>query len=78
LPVILSLTVLHAALSSVLGIHFALWLECSIAAAMVVMGAVLFVLAWTFSPSRGLLRRWIRSRTQMAVPEELVPVNRPI
>ena len=37
LPVILALTVLHAAISSILGIHLALWLECSIAAAMVVM-----------------------------------------
>ena len=77
LPKILGLTVLHAAVSSILGIHLALWLECSIAAAMVVMGAVLFVLAWVFSPSHGLLRQWIRSRSQMVAPEEL-PVRRAI
>lgn len=77
LAVILGLTVLHAALSAILGIHLALWLECSIAAAMVVMGAVLFALAWVFSPSRGLLRQWIRSRTQLTAPEEL-PIHRAI
>ncbi|HWN95755.1 MAG TPA: metal ABC transporter permease [Methylomirabilota bacterium] len=77
LPMILGLTVLHAAISSILGIHLALWMECSIAAAMVVMGAVLFALAWVFSPSRGLLRQWIRSRRQLLAPEEL-PAHRAI
>lgn len=62
LPRILGLTVLHATLSSVLGIHLALALNCSIAAAMVVMGAVLFALAWFFSPRQGLLRRFFRRR----------------
>ncbi|HKQ40497.1 MAG TPA: metal ABC transporter permease, partial [Verrucomicrobiae bacterium] len=59
---ILGLTVVHAALSSVLGIHLAVWLDCSIAGAMVVMGAVLFGLAWIFSPQQGLLLRALRSR----------------
>jgi len=44
-PVVLGLTVLHAALSAVLGLHLALWLNCSLAGAMVVMGALLFALA---------------------------------
>jgi manganese/zinc/iron transport system permease protein len=64
LPLVLMLTVVHAAASSVLGVHLALWLECSIAGAMVVMGGVLFVLAWVFSPSRGLLRRWFHARIE--------------
>ncbi|MCI0743883.1 MAG: metal ABC transporter permease [Verrucomicrobia subdivision 3 bacterium] len=64
LPVILGLTVVHAAVSAVLGTHLALWLNCSIAAAMVVMGAILFTLAWVFSPSQGLLRRWIWLRAE--------------
>ena len=68
LPVIFLLTVLHAALSSVLGVHLALWLECSIAGAMVVMAAVLFVLAWIFSPTQGLLRRWLRMRQPVESP----------
>jgi manganese/zinc/iron transport system permease protein len=62
LPRIMALTVLHAVLSSLLGIHFAVWLDCSIAGAMVVMGAVLFGLAWIFSPQQGLLRRALRAR----------------
>ena len=46
LPVIHLLTVVHAALSAVLGTHLGLWLECSIAGAMVVVGTVWFLLAW--------------------------------
>ena len=61
LPRVLLLTVLHAAVSSVLGVTLALWLECSIAGAMVVMGGALFVLAWIFSPTQGLLLRAIKS-----------------
>ncbi len=68
LPVIFLLTVVHAALSSVLGVHLALWLDCSIAGAMVVMGAGLFVLAWIFSPTQGLLRRWLRMRQPLESP----------
>ena len=68
LPLIFLLTVLHAALSSVLGVHLALWLECSIAGAMVVMAAVLFGLAWIFSPTQGLLRRWLRMRRPVESP----------
>jgi manganese/zinc/iron transport system permease protein len=58
LPTIFILTTLDAALSSVLGIHLATWLDCSPAAAMVVMATGLFCLAWFFSPTEGLLRRW--------------------
>lgn len=59
LSVIQVLSVIHAALSSVLGLHLALWLNCSSAGAMVVMAAFLFLLAWVFSPRQGLLRRWL-------------------
>ena len=48
----------------------ALWLECSIAGAMVV-GTVFFVLAWIFSPSQGLLRRWLWRRVEL--PQEMTP-----
>ena len=68
LPTMLWLTVLHAALSSVLGLHLGLWLNCTIAGAMVVMGTVLFVLAWIFSPTQGLLRRWLWARVE--TPED--------
>jgi len=63
--------VFHAALSSILGIHLALWLECSVAAAMVVMGALLFVAAWIFSPRTGLIARRFAGRvTDRVVPLE--------
>ncbi len=70
LPVIHGLTVLIAALSSVLGIHLATWLDCSMAGAMVVMASVLFTLAWVFSPLDGLLARWIRQRRVHEEPVE--------
>jgi manganese/zinc/iron transport system permease protein len=71
LPMILSLTVGHAALSSVLGLHLGLWLDCTIAGAMVVMGTVLFGLAWIFSPTQGLLRRWLWRRLE--TPDAIAP-----
>jgi len=37
--------VLHAALSAVLGLHLGVWLNCSLAAAMVVAGTGLFIAA---------------------------------
>lgn len=60
LAVIQGLGVLHAALSAWLGVSLGVWLDCSIAAAMVVAGAGLFALAWVFAPVQGLLARWLR------------------
>lgn len=57
LPWMLLLSVVHAGLSAVLGLHLGIWLNCSIAGAMVVAGAALFALAWIFSPTQGLLRQ---------------------
>ena len=56
-PVMLGLTVVHAALSSVLGLHLGVWLNCSLAGAMVVAAASLFVLAWAFS----LTAKWAQA-----------------
>jgi manganese/zinc/iron transport system permease protein len=55
----LVLTVVHAALSSVIGFHLGLWLDSNLPAAMVVAGLGLFLLAWLASPSQGLLGRWM-------------------
>ena len=63
LPPMFGITVVHALLSAVGGIHLATWLNCSPGGAMVVAGSVLFALAWVFSPSQGLLLRWLRPRT---------------
>ena len=46
LPHMMTLGVLHAALSAFLGIHLAVWLNCSIAAAMTVAGGALFGVVW--------------------------------
>ena len=46
LPVCLALSVLHAALSAVGGLHLSLAIGCNMAAAAVVAGAVLFGAAW--------------------------------
>jgi len=46
LPMRFGLVFVHAALSSVLGYQLSVWLDCSPAGAMVVMGAALFLLAW--------------------------------
>jgi manganese/zinc/iron transport system permease protein len=59
LPRVMGLTVLHAAISAVLGMHLGVWLDCSLAGAMVVAGAGLFVMAWLFNSYSGLLTvRW--------------------
>ncbi|MFN0068752.1 MAG: metal ABC transporter permease [Limisphaerales bacterium] len=64
LPAILLLVPAQAALSALLGLHLALWLDCSTAAAMVVAGCGLFLLAWLVGPESGW-RRW-RARLRAA------------
>ncbi|MGV3663571.1 MAG: metal ABC transporter permease [Prosthecobacter sp.] len=57
LPVCLWLSVLHAALCAVGGLHLSLILGCSMAACVVVAGAGLFGLAWTCSTIAQALQR---------------------
>lgn len=54
LGVMHGIAVVHAALSSWLGVSLGVWLDCSIGAAMVVAGSGVFALVWGYS----LLRRW--------------------
>ena len=77
LPVILVLTVLHAALGTLLGFHLATWLNCSIAGAFVVAGMGLFLLAWLLSPHDGLLAHWHRRRNLKMEPPENWPATPP-
>ncbi len=58
LPIIMGLSLAHAALSSLGGYHLARWLDCSTAGAMVVAGAALFTAAWVLSPRSTILRKW--------------------
>lgn len=62
------LSVLFAAVSAVLGLHLGLWINSSIAAAVVVAGTGLFVLAWLFGP-QGVLRRRLSLETTVKAPE---------
>jgi manganese/zinc/iron transport system permease protein len=75
LPLVMVLSVVNAALCSVLGYHLGMWMRCSIAGAMVVMAAGLFLLAWIFSPEQGLLQRWRRSRRVEEESIESLPVS---
>ncbi|HEY2491987.1 MAG TPA: metal ABC transporter permease [Paenibacillus sp.] len=58
-------SVLIGVVCSVLGYYTAFWLDASIAGCMVTVAGCLFVLAFIFSPSHGLLSRRI-SRKQLA------------
>lgn len=77
LRVILALVVPQAAVSSVLGLHLALWLNASIAACMVVAATGLFLLAWIASPTRGLFMQWRRRRRQQAERLRTAAANAP-
>lgn len=68
LPTILMLTVVHALLSSLLGLHLAIWLDSSIAAAMVLVGAILFVVVWAMSPTQGLVAYYQRRKRVIVEP----------
>jgi manganese/zinc/iron transport system permease protein len=62
LPSRLGLTIFHAALSAVVGLHLSVWLNCSAAGAMVVAAALLFVAVWVLSQ----VRRWLHSRRRFS------------
>lgn len=75
LPIMMLLSVVHAALTTLLGMHLGLWLECPQAAAMVVAGGFLFVLSWIFSPSQGLLRRFRKQRLEHDQARETIAAS---
>ncbi len=62
MKVALVLSVIHAALSSLLGYHLAMWLNSNVPAAMVVAGLILFGLTWLFSPKQGIIPVWLARR----------------
>ena len=62
LPFRLGLTVLHAALSALIGLHLSIWLNCSAAGAMVVAAALLFVAVWAVSQAQ----RWLNFRRSIS------------
>lgn len=72
LPVRMAWIVTHAALSSIVGTHLAIWWNCSIAGAMVVAGVAWFTLAWIANPRDGLAWRQ-RHRASMPAPPTPTP-----
>lgn len=62
LPLRLGLTVFHAALSAIIGMHISIWLNCSAAGSMVVAAALLFTAAWVGSQAR----RWRHFRRKFS------------
>lgn len=73
LPVMLGWSCVHAALSTVGGVFLAVWLDCSIAGAMVLVGAGLFVATFLFSPVHGWLpRAWRRYTLRRRTVQENV------
>lgn len=66
-PIMLSYTVVHALISSLLGLHLGIWWDCSMAGAMVVAGMILFLLAWVFNPAQGLAWRPFRHKAAEAI-----------
>jgi manganese/zinc/iron transport system permease protein len=67
LPWVHALSVLHAVICAVGGVHLALTLNCQIGPAMVVTGAACFGLAWVFSPTQGLIARWRQQKKSSLV-----------
>ena len=68
LAVMHGIAVVHAALSSWLGVSLGVWLECSIGAAMVVAGAGVFTAVWFVT----VFWRWRRQAGNVSSrPEEV-------
>lgn len=60
LKTMLVCSVMHAALSSLLGFYLFSYFDCSYAAAMVVAGLFLMLLCWLLGPADGMLWKWRR------------------
>lgn len=68
LPQAFALVIAHSFLSAVIGFQLANLLDCRHGAALVVAGFFLFCLAWIFSPSQGVLQKWVRRRELTPTP----------
>ena len=71
ISVIFRLCPVLAGLYSVLGLHLAVWLDCSIAGAMAVVAGLIFGLVWFCSPSRGLIAGFMKRYLRTPASAEL-------
>jgi ABC-type Mn2+/Zn2+ transport system permease subunit/Mn-dependent DtxR family transcriptional regulator len=87
LPVMLVLSSLAGALSSLIGFHVSYWLDASTGGSMVCVACGLFGIAFLFSPRQGLIAvAWRRLRLRLRTEEEnlvralfkLAPESRPV
>src|SRR5690606_23317465 len=63
LSVMLLYSVLIGIISAVAGYYLAYWLDASIAGSMIAVCGLLFVLAFIFSPTHGILRKkWLQHK----------------
>lgn len=60
LKTMLVLAALHALLSAIGGLYISVWFNSNMAAAVVVCGGVLLVLAWLLGPVDGLMWKWFK------------------
>lgn len=74
LPWLLILVTLFSPVISLGGYHMAVWLNCSVAAAMALAAAVLFVISWIIEPRNGLIRQaWARWKSFLAMKRSMNP-----
>jgi manganese/zinc/iron transport system permease protein len=60
LKTMLGLAALHALLSAIGGLYISVWFNSNMAAAVVVCGGVLLLLAWLLGPVDGLMWKWFK------------------
>jgi len=60
LSVMIVLSALFGAVSAISGYYVAYWIDSSISGSMAMMTGVVFIISFVFSPSHGLLSKWIR------------------
>lgn len=68
LPRLIILSLIFSGFYSLLGFHLAVWLNCSIAGAMVVAASFIFTLVWIFSPRKGLIRFFLKRKLEARSP----------
>lgn len=59
-----AVAVAHAVISTVVGMYVSVWLNCSSAGAIVVVGGVLYLVAFLFGRRHGVWSRWMRQHRE--------------
>lgn len=62
LPTMLGVSILHGLISAFVGMYVSIWAEVSSAGSIVVVGGVLYMLAFIFAPKHGVVSRRLQKR----------------